>query len=395
MFSLTTGGVAVGFAFFMFRSCVATIEEFMPLFMAQLGYSAVYIGIVPLLGLVTQMIGIPIVGYLSDKFRMRKLLLFLCILLSIPNTLLFLAPKAPLSLCEESSSRQSFGNSSVVYSSVVNSSLATRSAVKNRETLSDYSETKNDEMKVNFFLIIFFLRGLFELLKRLCVTLITVAAMTHIKDDKSRFGFYACWGQIGAGISLFIVASLAGHITHLVCGKEVPSYYVVFFYAAATQCITLIALPWMKYEYLEKRVVDYDEIKSVMLNPHYIFVLLICAHAGLCSAFQTRWEFWYMQRLGGGSLALAVCGLLRRPLVGVWFILSRIIIGKLGELNVIAISLSLFAASFAALAFIENAWLVILLDNFQSASFVLIYASIVIHFSKAGSKASSAFFQGE
>ena len=49
MFSLTTGGLAIGFAFFMFRSCVATIEEFMPLFMAQLGYSAVYIGIVPVL----------------------------------------------------------------------------------------------------------------------------------------------------------------------------------------------------------------------------------------------------------------------------------------------------------------------------------------------------------
>ncbi|XP_028390671.1 uncharacterized protein LOC114544416 [Dendronephthya gigantea] len=393
MFSLTTTGVAVSFAFFMFRSCVATIAEYMPLFMAQLGYSTTYVGLVPVLGFVTQVIGIPIAGYLSDKFRMRKHLLLICILLSIPSTLLFLAPKAPDLTCEESSSgniTESFGNSSIVHNSVMNAS----SAEKNVENPLGNSETKYDGDMVKFFLIILFLRGFFELVKRLSVTLITVAAVTHVKQDKSKFGFYAFWGEIGAGISLFIVGTLAGHIPHLVCGKEVPSYYVVFFYAAAVQCMTLISLPWLEYEYLEKRVVDYEEVKSVLSKPHYILVLFICAHAGFCTAFQLRWEFWYMRHLGGTPVVMAVGGLLRRLLVGVWYIISRVIIGKLGELYVIAISLFLFAASFAGLAFTENAWLVIFLDSFQSVSFVLTYASLVIHFSKAGSKASSAFFQG-
>ncbi|XP_028390703.1 major facilitator superfamily domain-containing protein 6-like [Dendronephthya gigantea] len=268
------------------------------------------------------------------------------------------------------------------------------SAEKNFENPLGNSETKNDGDMVKFFLIILFLRGFFELVKRLSITLITVSAVTHIKHDKSKFGLYAFWGEFGAGISLFIVGALADHITHLVCGQEVPGYYVAFFYAAAAQCMTLISLPWLEYEYLKKRVVDYDEIKSVLLNPHYILVLFICAHAGICTAFQLHWEFWYMRHLGGTPVVMVVGGLLRRVLVGVWYIISRVIIGKLGELYVTAISLFLFAASFAGLAFTENAWLVILLDNFQSLSFVLTHASLVIHFSKAGSKASSAFFQG-
>ncbi|XP_028418201.1 uncharacterized protein LOC114543413 [Dendronephthya gigantea] len=143
MFSLTTTGVAVSFAFFMFRSCVATIAEYMPLFMAQLGYSTTYVGLVPVLGFVTQVIGIPIAGYLSDKFRMRKHLLLICILLSIPSTLLFLAPKAPDLTCEESSSgniTESFGNSSIVHNSVMNAS----SAEKNVENPLGNSETKYD-----------------------------------------------------------------------------------------------------------------------------------------------------------------------------------------------------------------------------------------------------------
>ena len=427
MFSLTYGGFAVSFAFFMFRSCVATVEEYTPLFMGQLGYNAIYIGLVPVLGLVTQTIGIPLAGFLADKFRIRKLLLLISILILIPNTLLFLVPRHPEITCETSSTNSSLANdngtafaaSIASLESRTNTTIASRkltneiSLSRSKETTIELSENEssriyhinspnetlvkqnNSDYKLTFFLIILFLRGIFELLKRLTVTLITVATMTHIKDDKTKFGFYACWGEIGAGLSLFLVGILVGHVRHFLCGEQVPSYHVSFFYAVAVQCITLFALPWMKYEYLEKRVVNYADVKKVLCNPHYTLMLVVCAHAGLCSAFQTRWEFWYMEKLGGSPLVMAVGGLIRRPIVGVWFLLSRGIINRLGELNVIAISLFIFAASFAALAFVANPWLVIVFDNFQSAAYVLMFASFVIHFSKAASKASSAVIQGK
>lgn len=431
MFSLTYGGFAVSFAFFMFRSAVATVEEYTPLFMSQLGYSAKYIGVVPVLGLVTQTIGIPLAGFIADKFRIRKLLLLICILILIPSTLLFLVPREPHISCETSSTNSSLhanGNGTTAFSASIASlelSRALNTAIASHNLTNEISLSRSNETSIKlsangssrihhtylaketlvkqdnsgdmltFFLIIFSLRGIFELFKRLTVTLITVAAMTHIKDDKTKFGFYACWGEIGAGLSLFLVGILVGHVRHFLCGEQVPSYYVSFYYAVAVQCMTLLALPWMKYEYLEKRVVNYAEVKKIICNPHYALMLFVCAHAGLCSAFQTRWEYWYMAKLGGSPIVMAVGGLIRRPIVGVWFLLSHGIISRLGELNVIAISLFIFAASFAALAFIANPWLVIVFDNFQSAAFVLMFASFVIYFSKAGSKASSAFMQGK
>jgi MFS family permease len=102
MFSLTRSGVAVGFLFFTLRSCTATIEEYMPLFMAQLGYSTLYIGIVPLFGFITRLIVVPLGSYVSDKFQIRRLMLFLCIVISIPTILLFLAPKGPDVPCKMS-----------------------------------------------------------------------------------------------------------------------------------------------------------------------------------------------------------------------------------------------------------------------------------------------------
>ncbi len=389
MFPLTRDSVAVGFAFFTFRSCMAAIEEYMPLFMAQLGYSTLYIGIIPLLGFVAHLIGIPLDGYVSGKFQIRKLMLFLCIVISIPIILLFLVPKAPDVPCEILPREYSNTTKSMAMISSINESSALH------HTSSDNTRLDDGGTKLKFFLIIFFLRGIYELIKTHSVSLITVATMTRNKDDKAKLSYYGCWGELGAGISLFVVGVLAGYVFHLVCGEEVPSYHIAFLYAAAVQCLTLLALPWLKYEYLEKPVVNHDEVKSVLYNPHYILILFICTYAGFCAAFQFRWEFWYIEQLGGSPLVMAISGLIRRPVVGFWFILSGGVIGKLGELNIIAISLAIFAASFAALAFTENVWLVILVDNFQAGSFVLTYASIVTHFSKAGSEASSAFLQGK
>ena len=142
-------------------------------------------------------------------------------------------------------------------------------------------------------------------------------------------------------------------------------------------------------------MIDYKKVKEVLTNPHYILILLICCHSGLCPAFQTRWEFWYIEKRGGSLIVMAVARLQRRPIVAVWFLLSRPIVGRFGELRVIAFSLFIFAASFFALAFIDRVWLVILFDNFQAASYVLSFTSFVVHFWKAGSEASTAFFQGK
>ena len=388
--SLTVGGVAIGLAFFLFRPSVCVVEEYTPLYLKQIGYSASFIGLAPLLGLVTQTIGIPLLGFLADKFRARKLFLFLSVLISIPSTLLFLAAKNPQPICDESK-----GNSTIRNNTIVNSLLNLTGNVAELPSPSSDTQSDNDRERLTFFLIFMALRGIFELSKRLTVTLITVAAMTHLKQDKSKFGYYASWGEIGGGIALFIVGMSLYHFQHQVCGDQDPNYVIIFFFVVGFQALTLGTLPFMKFEYLDHRVIDYKEVKKVLTKPHYILILVICCHSGLCSAFQTRWEFWYIEKLGGSSIVMAVAGLLRRPVVAVWFLLSRLIVGRFGELRVIAFSLLIFAISFFALAFIEDAWLVILFDNFQAASYVLSFTSFVVHFSKAGSEASTAFFQGE
>jgi MFS family permease len=393
MFSLTVGGVAVGLAFFLFRPSVCILEEYTPLYLKQIGYSASFIGLAPVLGLLTQTVGIPLFGYLADKFRARRLFLFLSIVISIPSTLLFLASHTPDPICDESMRNSTMTNNTI--DPTMNRTDNFTGLPSASPSFPVTTKSDNNGERLKFFFIFMVLRGIFELSKRLTVTLITVAAMTHLKQDKSKFGYYACWGEMGGGLALFVVGMSLTHILHNVCGEQVADYVVIFYFVVGLQVLTLGVLPFMKFEYLEHRVIDYQEVKKVLTSPHYILILVICCHSGLCSAFQARWEFWYIEKLGGSSVVMAVGGLLRRPIVAVWFLLSRSIITRFGELRVIAFSLFIFAGSFLALAFIENAWLVIVFDNFQAASYVLSFASFVVHFSKAGSEASTAFFQGK
>ena len=428
MFPFSCASVAVAFAFFIFRSSAAVVGEYTPLFMKQLGFTAVFIGLSPLLGLVTQIVGTPLIGFLADKLRSRKLFLFVSLLIVIPNTALFVTARHFNQPCHISTGNSSFGNGTmtrnIAFGKPSVTSENTRGgstySLTNKSSPSLEKNTTLDEIaskfnvnrsakfhqtgpldqlttkrSLNCFLIIVFLRAIYELLKRLTLNFLTVATMTHLQNDKTKFGYYACWGEIGAGMSLFLVGILVSQVRHFHCGELLPSYFISFLCAAGFQCFTLVSLPWLKFEYLERRVVNFAEVKKIIWNPHYLLMLLICAHGGLCTSFQFRWEFWYMENLGATPLVIAVGGLIRRPIVAVWFLLSRSIIDRLGELYVIAISLFTFAVSFAALAFAQKPWQVIVFDIFQSIGYVLIYSSLVIHFSKVGSKASSAAIQGK
>ena len=137
------------------------------------------------------------------------------------------------------------------------------------------------------------------------------------------------------------------------------------------------------------------EVKTVFSDIHYVFVLVVGLFLGSCCAFQINWEFWYISELSGSPTIMGVGGLIRRPLVGMWFYLSGHLIEKVGDLKAIAVSLFLFCVSFLAISFINIPWLVLVVDLFQAAGYAFCSTGLNVHFSKPGSKASSAVILGK
>ena len=203
------------------------------------------------------------------------------------------------------------------------------------------------------------------------------------------------WEHISGSVSLFVVGLLASHFTLNICGVIGNVYYIAFVWSSMSIMLSSFALPWFKYEYLEHRLVNWNEVKCIFGDTHYVFILIIGLLLGSSTSFQFTWEFWYISELSGSPIIMGVGGLIRQPLVAVWFYLSWYLIEKVGDLKTIAVTLFLFSVSFLAISFINIPWLVLVVDILQAAGYGFSNTALNIHFSKAGSKASSAVILGK
>ena len=238
-------------------------------------------------------------------------------------------------------------------------------------------------------------RALFAVTDHAVLSLVNVATITYLRERRGSYGSYYMWLHIGASVSLFSVGLLAAHFTLNICGVIGHGYYIAFVWAPAAIMLSSFAVPWFKYEYLEHRVMNWNEVKCVFCDTHYVFILIIGLFLGPSTSFQFTWEFWYISELSGSPTIMAVAGLIRRPLVAVWFYLTGYLIERVGDLKTIAVALFLFSVSFLAISFINNPWLVLVVDILQAAGYAFSYTGLNIHLSKPGSKASSAVILGK
>ena len=242
-------------------------------------------------------------------------------------------------------------------------------------------------------LLLLITRAFSTFVVRVIVSLQNLATITCLKEKRASSGSYFMWEHIGGSVSLSAVSLLASHFTLNICGVIRNGYYIAFVWASTSIMLSSFALPWFKYEYLKHRVMKWGEI--VFSDSHYVFILIVGMFLGSCTTFQLTCEFLYISKLSGGPTIMGVAGLIRRPLVAVWFCLSGYLIQKVGDLQTIAVALFLFSVSFLAISFINIPWLVLVVDILQAAGYAFSYTALNIHFTKPGSKASSAVILGK
>ena len=219
-------------------------------------------------------------------------------------------------------------------------------------------------------------RVIFSATERATMSLFNLATITFLKEKRGSYGSYYVWGHISGSMSrLFSVGLLAAHFTLNIFRVTGDGYHIAFVWAPAAIMLSSFAVPWFKYEYLEHRVVNWNEVKCVLSDIHYV-CLFSLASQGSCCAIQMYWQFWYISELSGSPTIMGVAGLIRRPLVAVWFYLSGHLIERVGDLKTIAVSLFLFSVSFLAISFINIPWLVLVVHILQAAGYAFSYTGL-------------------
>jgi hypothetical protein len=238
-------------------------------------------------------------------------------------------------------------------------------------------------------------RSLTQLFERVDLSLANLVTITHIQGEKASYGLYRMWSHIGCTLSISCVAVLAWYIRINICGVEKYGYFIAFIWGGIMFLLSTLSLPWFKFEYNEKKTFTWSGVKSDIFNAHYIFMFVVLFYAGMCLAFQSYWEFWYLDGLSASPLLIAGAVLVRRPVLATSMFMSCHCIRKIGDLKTICVALFLYACSYLALSFTRIAWLVIVIDTCQATAYGLGYCALTVLFSKAASKENASVIFGE
>ena len=215
--------------------------------------------------------------------------------------------------------------------------LTTNSSL-NGSFLTNYSDNPTNPSNIHhpqstlsaLFLILTLSRSLTMFFDRADLALANLATITYLKDDRSSYGAYYLWTNIGCTFSISFVAVLAWFIKIYICENETAGYFTAFVCGGFMTLLSMVSLPWFKFEYNEKRSFNWSGVKSDVFNAHYIFILAVVFYNGLCLSFQVYWEFWYLDGLSASPLLLAGAVVIRRPLVALSTLASSYLIRKIG-----------------------------------------------------------------
>jgi hypothetical protein len=250
--------------------------------------------------------------------------------------------------------------------------------VRNASSHLNYSNAATNPSKIQYaqpwlsalFLILILSRSQVVVLHCTDIALANLATITYLKEEeKASFGSYFFWSHVGSALSVSSVAGLSWLISIPICGVEKSGYFIAFIWGVVITLLSLLSLPWFKFEYDEKKSFNWSGVKSDVFNAHYIFMFAVLSYTGLCLSFQVYWEFWFLDGLSASPLLLAGAVLIRRPLVALATLGSGYLIRKIGDLKTICFALFLYSSSFLALSFTRIAWLVLIIDTFQAAAY--------------------------
>ena len=454
MAKFSTTSIALKWHYFSYISSVCVYSEYFNLFMKQLGFNTAQIGLSTLLGALDLLILSFLL--LGEKFQARKTVLvivalgvaFCCILplgsLIVPalhpkcypttslhssnasvnlrkasmhskyandtkasgqtaskyGTFPYLTPANNGSLAPVLRNRSVKFPKSIIRQPA---SIPMRDAVQtNGSSHMNYSSDPIDPSNIYhpqpslsaLFLLLTISRSPLLLFKHTDQALANLATITYLKGENASYGVYFMWSNIGTALSICFVAGFAWFIRISICGIENYGYFIAFIWGFVMTLLSMLSLPWFKYEYAEKKSFNWSGVKSDVFNAHYVFMFFVLFCTGLCVSFQTYWEFWYLDKLSASPLLLGGAVLIRRPLIALSTLASSYLMRKIGDLKTVCVALLLYALSFLALSFARIAWTVLFIDTFQAVANGINYCALTVLFYKASSKENSSIILG-
>lgn len=429
--------------YFLSYSGYGALFAYLPLYLKQFGLLATHAGLIIGVRNLVQIIAAPFWGFLSDKYKRRKLIIVFSVSIWTIKALfiMMIQPKeqsclitqgnksfqSPIMFYDEEDKRANFQQRNKLQNNdhIANATEAAEAASraskfsawepmpqsKNNESKEPkhysskltphYSRITDREELNRIFLIIFLLSVFGELLGSAgTYSIVDSATVEYLGEQTDYFGQVRMFSHLGLGLAVFVVGMVVDHFRRIICGEYVKNYIIIFYFFAGFMFLTLVCSFFLKMVYRESSSISEKNSAKrcfkLFTDIRLCSVLLASTCAGMCFGLVMNFNLWYLDDLGAEPLSLGIAGGLHYSLDVAMFFLSKYLMGCFGHIPVIGGCLTMYMTTFAVMSFVKSEALGLAIYVFQGGGFGLCWSTVVAYVGQTSIVLGKAnFMQGK
>ena len=383
--------------YFLFYGSIGSSIPFLAVYFKQLGLSAGHAGVLIGLRLLMEFIGAPLWGWIGDKYKKRKIILFFSVASFSAGTLLVLVVQPENQQCIETRGNKTLiypltflpeGGVMILGQPIEKASQPPRFYNKSHVTTSTWKVDETELKKI--FFICFGLIFVCQILGSVVYIMPNVLLIGILEGRSDKFGTFQMWGECSVAASSFLVGGVISLYESEVCGKIVSNYHISFYFFAGFSALSLITIFFMHAKYSDDELSQSDSIwtlvKELLLYRSLIFIAL-AFYLGVLAGLHEHFGLWYLDDLGAQPYMLGIAAGFRYAVASLGYLFSGTIITKIGPAPTSAVCLALYVAIYMGFAFVLNPWIGVVLFVSQGIMYSLGWATCVVFGAEVSSKA--------
>ena len=284
--------------FFACYGAFACLYTFIPLYFKQLGLSASQTGILVGLRPLCQAIGAPFWGILADKFKRRKVILFLGSSAWLIKNMLIIVIRPKHQVCI---------TKPVNDASLLNNTLPSVASVTSLllDKHKEFLRVDNEEL-ADIFYIFLVLVIVGELFGSIVHPLLDGCTVDYLGDDRKVYGRIRLWGSVGMVLTNFMAGMIINHYTYQYCGEVRKHYAIAFYIFAAFMAIMIVSLFFLKIVYSDTPKESLTGVKNLFNSPLKVSFWFVAIVIGIGDGFQADFNSWFLDDLKATSFQVDI-----------------------------------------------------------------------------------------
>ena len=327
----------------------------------------------------------------GDRYKIRKIILFVSLFSFSAGTLLLIAVQPQNQKCI-----QTTGNKTVIKSLTFtpegivlapDNEMGVEADIDKNISELFLSPTTNFTRKVDqseltkifwIFLSIIFAA---QIVGSVVYTMPDALVVGFLKENVNKFGHFRMWGEVGVAAGSFLVGGVISAYKSEVCGEIVKNYHISFYFFAGFIALAMFTVIFMEVKYPDQKSSHQISVKPVakeLVRCHNLIFIAVACYLGILNGLQENFGLWYLDDLGAQPYVIGLAAGFRYCIAFFGYVSSGPLINKIGLVPTVAGCLLLYIAVYLGLASVLNPWLGVVLFSVQGLLYGLGWSACVV-----------------